>query len=144
VCFAYQESHAGRQAMFLSQMTRSDDLTFGRERCRRHEPSYLTSKTDVSPASIGCRMTRVTGCQPTSSRIRAVFFGPMPRICTSVSTFAATTCSTEPSWLPCLLRQGRDTLVILLGGGTKKTQDRDIVTAHERWQDYKKRKSEEK
>ena len=37
-----------------------------------------------------------------------------------------------------------DTLVILLGGGTKKHQDRDIATAHARWQDYKKRKAEEK
>ena len=37
-----------------------------------------------------------------------------------------------------------DMLVILLGGGTKKTQDRDITTAHARWQDYKKRKAKEK
>ena len=37
-----------------------------------------------------------------------------------------------------------DTLVILLGGGTKKTQDSDIATAHARWQDYKKRKPKEK
>ena len=37
-----------------------------------------------------------------------------------------------------------DTLVILLVGGTKKTQARDIGTAHARWQDYKKRKAEEK
>ena len=37
-----------------------------------------------------------------------------------------------------------ETLVILLGGGTKKTQDRDIAIAHARWQDYKKRKGEEK
>ena len=36
-----------------------------------------------------------------------------------------------------------DTLVILLGGGTKKRQDRDIATAHMRWKDYKKRKSQE-
>jgi putative addiction module killer protein len=35
-----------------------------------------------------------------------------------------------------------DTLVILLSGGTKKRQDRDIATAH-RWKDYKKRKSQE-
>ena len=37
-----------------------------------------------------------------------------------------------------------ETLVILLGGGTKKAQDRDIAAAHARWQDYKKRKSREK
>lgn len=37
-----------------------------------------------------------------------------------------------------------DTLVILLGGGTKKRQNRDIVTAQERWKDYKERKWQEK
>ena len=37
-----------------------------------------------------------------------------------------------------------DSVVILLGGGTKKRQDRDIATAQERWRDYKKRKSQEK
>ena len=37
-----------------------------------------------------------------------------------------------------------DAVVILLGGGTKKRQDRDITTAHDRWADYKKRKTEEK
>ena len=37
-----------------------------------------------------------------------------------------------------------DAVVILLGGGTKKRQDRDITTAHARWADYKKRKTEEK
>src|SRR5882672_10605590 len=37
-----------------------------------------------------------------------------------------------------------DTVVILLGGGTKKRQDRDIATAQARWDDYKKRKSLEK
>ena len=31
-------------------------------------------------------------------------------------------------------------LVILLGGGTKKRQQRDIDSAIERWQDYKERK----
>jgi putative addiction module killer protein len=31
-------------------------------------------------------------------------------------------------------------IVILLGGGTKKRQDRDIQTAHVRWQNYKDRK----
>ena len=36
-----------------------------------------------------------------------------------------------------------DAVVILLGGGTKKRQDRDITTAHDRWADYKKRKTEE-
>ncbi len=34
--------------------------------------------------------------------------------------------------------------MILLGGGTKKRQDRDIATAHGRWADYKKRKAQEK
>lgn len=32
-------------------------------------------------------------------------------------------------------------LVILLGGGTKKRQQKDIDVAKERWNDYKKRKS---
>ena len=36
-----------------------------------------------------------------------------------------------------------DALVILLGGGTKKRQDRDIATAKMRWKDYKKRRSQE-
>ena len=36
-----------------------------------------------------------------------------------------------------------DILVILLGGGTKKRQVRDIATAQMRWKDYKKRKSQE-
>jgi putative addiction module killer protein len=33
-----------------------------------------------------------------------------------------------------------DVLVILLGGGTKQRQDRDIAAAKERWADYKLRK----
>ncbi len=37
-----------------------------------------------------------------------------------------------------------ETLVILLGGGTKKRQRRDIALAHERWADYKQRKIREK
>jgi putative addiction module killer protein len=37
-----------------------------------------------------------------------------------------------------------DAIVILLAGGTKKRQDRDIRAAHERWNDYKKRKVQEK
>lgn len=37
-----------------------------------------------------------------------------------------------------------DAVVILLGGGTKKRQNRDIATAQERWKDYKERKSQEK
>jgi putative addiction module killer protein len=37
---------------------------------------------------------------------------------------------------------GKDgaTVVILLGGGTKKRQARDIADAHRCWQDYKQRK----
>jgi putative addiction module killer protein len=31
-------------------------------------------------------------------------------------------------------------MVILLGGGTKKRQARDIADAHARWRDYKQRK----
>jgi putative addiction module killer protein len=40
---------------------------------------------------------------------------------------------------------GRDgsKLVILLGGGTKKRQQRDIDLAKTRWQDYKRRKKRE-
>ena len=39
---------------------------------------------------------------------------------------------------------GRDggEIVILLGGGTKKRQQRDIETAQLRWVDYKRRKKE--
>lgn len=35
-------------------------------------------------------------------------------------------------------------IVILLAGGTKKRQDRDVANAHERWVDYKNRKTQEK
>ena len=35
-----------------------------------------------------------------------------------------------------------DSLVILLGGGTKKRQNTDIREAFARWQDYKKRKKQ--
>jgi putative addiction module killer protein len=34
-----------------------------------------------------------------------------------------------------------DTVVILLTGGTKKRQQRDIETAHAYWRDYKQTKS---
>jgi putative addiction module killer protein len=39
---------------------------------------------------------------------------------------------------------GRDgeTLVLLLGGGSKKRQQANIVEAHERWAEYKRRKQE--
>jgi putative addiction module killer protein len=33
-----------------------------------------------------------------------------------------------------------DTLIVLLGGGTKKRQTQDIATAHARWTDYKQRR----
>jgi putative addiction module killer protein len=36
-----------------------------------------------------------------------------------------------------------DRLVILVGGGSKKRQARDIAVAHERWADYKRRKKQE-
>ena len=36
-----------------------------------------------------------------------------------------------------------DAIVILLGGGTKQRQQRDISTAQERWIDYKRRKKEQ-
>lgn len=38
-------------------------------------------------------------------------------------------------------REG-DRLVILLAGGTKQRQQKDISTAHARWEDYKRRKKE--
>ncbi len=37
-----------------------------------------------------------------------------------------------------------ETIVILLGGGIKKHQDKDIEIAHYLWNDYKRRKPEEK
>jgi putative addiction module killer protein len=36
-----------------------------------------------------------------------------------------------------------DALVILLSGGTKQRQDRDIATSRARWADYKRRKKEQ-
>jgi putative addiction module killer protein len=37
-----------------------------------------------------------------------------------------------------------ETLVILLAGGTKRRQQRDIAVAQERWADYRRRKREER
>jgi putative addiction module killer protein len=37
-------------------------------------------------------------------------------------------------------REGRERLVIVLGGGTKKRQQQDIGTALVNWQDYNRRK----
>ena len=36
-----------------------------------------------------------------------------------------------------------DTLVILLGGGTKKRQQKDIEAAQDLWREYKQRKRQE-
>jgi putative addiction module killer protein len=36
-----------------------------------------------------------------------------------------------------------DRLVILVGGGTKKRQAKDIAEAQSRWLDYKRRKKQE-
>ena len=36
-----------------------------------------------------------------------------------------------------------DTLIILLGGGTKKRQQRDIEAARDLWREYKRRKRQE-
>jgi putative addiction module killer protein len=42
------------------------------------------------------------------------------------------------------LGQDGDTLVILLGGGTKQSQDRDIENAKAAWREYKQRKASAK
>ena len=36
-----------------------------------------------------------------------------------------------------------DTLIVLLGGGTKQRQQRDIEDAMHLWQEYKRRKQQE-
>ena len=36
-----------------------------------------------------------------------------------------------------------DTLIVLLGGGTKDRQQRDIEDARQLWQEYKRRKQQE-
>ena len=42
------------------------------------------------------------------------------------------------------LGQDGPELIILLGGGTKKRQNQDIKTAKSLWQEYKRRKKEDK
>jgi putative component of toxin-antitoxin plasmid stabilization module len=46
--------------------------------------------------------------------------------------------------IPSLFRQRRDRLMIVLGGGSKKRQQHDIDAAAANWQDYKRRKKEDK
>jgi putative addiction module killer protein len=38
--------------------------------------------------------------------------------------------------------RGGETLVILLAGGTKKGQQRDVAAARERWADYRRRREQ--
>jgi len=47
-----------------------------------------------------------------------------------------------PGYRVYLGRDG-DTLIILLGGGTKKRQSKDIETAQDLWRTYKRRKRQE-
>ena len=44
-----------------------------------------------------------------------------------------------PGYRVYLGRDG-DRIVVLLGGGTKRRQDRDIETAQARWAEYRRRK----
>ena len=37
-----------------------------------------------------------------------------------------------------------EALIILLGGGTKKRQQKDVETAHTLWQEYRQRKKQER
>ncbi len=48
----------------------------------------------------------------------------------------------ERGWLEQYGKRGYLRLVILLAGGTKKRQGKDIQAAQERWDDYKQRKKE--
>ena len=61
----------------------------------------------------------------------------------SVAAYSSTESIFGPGYRVYFGKDG-DAVVILLGGGTKKRQDRDITTAHDRWADYKKRKTQEK
>lgn len=45
--------------------------------------------------------------------------------------------------LPGYFGRDRDTLIVLLGGGTKARQQRDIEQARELWQEYRRRKQQE-
>jgi putative addiction module killer protein len=49
---------------------------------------------------------------------------------------------TGPGYRIYLGRDG-EAIIILLGGGTKQRQQRDITAAQERWVDYKQRKKEQ-
>lgn len=50
----------------------------------------------------------------------------------------------HPLWSGYRIYFGRDgkSLVILLAGGTKKRQQRDIETAKDLWQEYKRRRQD--
>jgi putative addiction module killer protein len=48
-----------------------------------------------------------------------------------------------PGYRIYLVQEGKD-LIILFGGGTKNTQESDIETAKKLYQEYKKRKKEER
>jgi hypothetical protein len=47
-------------------------------------------------------------------------------------------------WLPRVFRKDGEQIVILLVGGTKQRQQNDIRIAHDRWEDYKRRKQHQK
>ena len=48
-----------------------------------------------------------------------------------------------PGFRVYFVRDG-DTLIVLLGGGTKARQQKDIENARELWQEYKRRKRQER
>jgi putative addiction module killer protein len=72
-------------------------------------------------------------------RLESGNFGAAKMLCAGVAELRL---DFGPGYRVCFGREGR-TIIILLGGGSKRRQDADIVAAMVRWQRYQQAKKEQ-